>query len=787
MLFLLCFWFQTAGEEGKLSDLRGQIASAAEQLKPPLLNSLAELLLEQNAAGSLEASVAAFRLAQDWRDPAEQARAKKNEGLAQKALGELDASRSALSDALLILNPEEQKAAVADCYATLGLISELQSEYEQAMEWHQKAIVLLEGTSGKEEGAIEAKALNGLGIVHFRLANREKALEYFDKALQVHRRHGNVKGVAAGLNNTGILYKNKGDYTEALRRYDEALALQHGQQNLKGMADVLSNMAIIFWLKKDLGSCREHHANALELYRKAGDRYGEALALGNLADALAELGEFAQALAHHRSAQVLAADLKSNEMSRNLAKSRAELYEKMGQHHQAFEEMQSALALTETFLQEKSQARLAEMEARFQARQQRQEIELLKKNEAINLLQSEARAAEIARLEQAGVQDARVRNSALAALGLFASLAALLYHRMRALSRANRIISAKNAQLQALDRIVRALNHSSDASIVWQAIAEHLMREIRGIESLAIWRFNNPTREFELTANHGPHAMLRPACLQIREAEWRFFSRGEEIRPGVYWAHAEGVQQGGDELILTIDYEQHKVGFMVLAGSREGRDLDDGELDALARFREYVITALARAQVLEQLNGEKARAESALRELQQLNAHLVELATHDPLTGLANRRMVLDTIGREMVRFERHGRPFSLLLLDVDHFKRLNDTFGHLCGDEVLKQLAAIFSRQTRKGDLVARWGGEEFLFFLPETDGAGAQLLAERVRSQVEQAVFSQKGERMPVTLTIGLTTFSGGKSVEQMIHACDEALYAGKASGRNQVRATA
>jgi diguanylate cyclase (GGDEF)-like protein len=427
------------------------------------------------------------------------------------------------------------------------------------------------------------------------------------------------------------------------------------------------------------------------------------------------------------------------------------------------------------------------MEARFQARQQRQEIELLKKNEAINLLQSEARSAEIARLGQVRAQEAKLRNLALVALALLACLAALLYHRMRASTRANRIISSKNAQLEALDRIVRALNHSSDASIVWQAVAEHLMGEIHGVESLAIWRFNNRVSQFELAANLGPHAALRPASLQIREAEWRFFSRGREIRPGVYWAHAEGVQQGGDELILTIDYELRKVGFMVLAGSRQGRDLDEGELASLARFREYVITALARAQVLEQLNGEKARAEAALRELQQLNAHLVELATHDPLTGLANRRMILDTIGREMVRFERHGRPFSLLLLDVDHFKRLNDTFGHLCGDEILKLLAGQFTRQTRKGDLVARWGGEEFLFFLPETDGEGAQLLAERVRSQVEQAAFSYKGEPTPVTLTIGLTTFSGGKTTEQLIHACDEALYAGKASGRNQVRATA
>jgi diguanylate cyclase (GGDEF)-like protein len=159
------------------------------------------------------------------------------------------------------------------------------------------------------------------------------------------------------------------------------------------------------------------------------------------------------------------------------------------------------------------------------------------------------------------------------------------------------------------------------------------------------------------------------------------------------------------------------------------------------------------------------------------------LATTDSLTGLLNRRSMEEQMKNELNRFRRNKIPFSILMGDIDHFKKINDTYGHDFGDYVLKGVAEILRMHTRGQDVICRWGGEEFLLMLPETNLNGAANLAEKIRVIVEKKSFEFHNMKTNLTLTFGVCEYDSGSSIEQCINIADKALYAGKIQGRNQV----
>jgi diguanylate cyclase (GGDEF)-like protein len=146
-------------------------------------------------------------------------------------------------------------------------------------------------------------------------------------------------------------------------------------------------------------------------------------------------------------------------------------------------------------------------------------------------------------------------------------------------------------------------------------------------------------------------------------------------------------------------------------------------------------------------------------------------ANKDPLTGLYNRRCFYDRMNYEMEKMKRTKSPLSLALIDIDNFKAINDTYGHLEGDRVLVQLAGIFKAQARSGDTIVRWGGEEFAIILPETDKNGAMAFAERVRKLVEGSNWRYKA-----TVSVGITTVFQGCDAEKIMAIADRALYKAK-----------
>jgi diguanylate cyclase (GGDEF)-like protein len=174
----------------------------------------------------------------------------------------------------------------------------------------------------------------------------------------------------------------------------------------------------------------------------------------------------------------------------------------------------------------------------------------------------------------------------------------------------------------------------------------------------------------------------------------------------------------------------------------------------------------------------------------QMYARMETMATTDGLTGLANRRRLEELLGEALARAKRFSRHVSVLMVDADHFKSVNDTYGHGVGDLVLQRIAEVLQAEARRTDVVARYGGEEFVVALDETDVNGALRVAERIRERVEKEVVHGEFGRVRVTVSLGLACWpeqgqrpDGDESMQAVLDAADQALYEAKRKGRNRV----
>jgi diguanylate cyclase (GGDEF)-like protein len=179
----------------------------------------------------------------------------------------------------------------------------------------------------------------------------------------------------------------------------------------------------------------------------------------------------------------------------------------------------------------------------------------------------------------------------------------------------------------------------------------------------------------------------------------------------------------------------------------------------------------------------EARVAERTEELVVANRKLDEAARADFLTGLPNRRELFECAERLRIAQQRTGRPFALAIADLDGFKAINDSRGHDCGDFVLVEIARLLRATVRAQDVVARWGGEELIFLFPDTDADGARVVAEKTRAATEAHRFPWNGDRLSVTLTIGVVEVAPDTTLEAALQAADAALYAGKRAGKNRV----
>ena len=272
---------------------------------------------------------------------------------------------------------------------------------------------------------------------------------------------------------------------------------------------------------------------------------------------------------------------------------------------------------------------------------------------------------------------------------------------------------------------------------------------------------------------------------QLNERLAAFIGSISETHTG-YQESLDSARAFGDELRQQVSGLQSSV--------QEATDLEslkrtvdsrlEGLLSTVSAFQEQRDSR--EQDMVERLQTLVARVNEMEQEAQSFRDSIEEQrqkALVDPLTGLPNRAAWNERAALEVARWQRYGGELQLAVLDVDLFKRINDNYGHLAGDRVLKIIAQELAKRLRKTDFIARFGGEEFVVLLPATPLEGAEQLLETLRAAIEACPFHFKGERLVITLSGGLTGFASGDSLEQAFERADQALYQAKGSGRNRI----
>lgn len=268
-----------------------------------------------------------------------------------------------------------------------------------------------------------------------------------------------------------------------------------------------------------------------------------------------------------------------------------------------------------------------------------------------------------------------------------------------------------------------------------------------GVEAWAALE-TNPRIELIITDINMPHLTGHQLLVRIRKAE---DSRLRNLPVIV--------------MTTTEDNTDRNLAFMNGANDFIAKPIDEMEL----RARVNVHHKLART----------------IRELEASRQTLAEQATTDPLTRLKNRRAFFENGAQLLSMARRYSSDFSIIVADLDYFKRINDTFGHQAGDEALIAVAQILLRMTRTEDTVARVGGEEFAMLLPDTNCLGAAVLAERIRAAVERERFTAGERTLQLTLSIGLAAYGTERveTIDQLLNVADQRLYLAKRHGRNRI----
>jgi len=282
-----------------------------------------------------------------------------------------------------------------------------------------------------------------------------------------------------------------------------------------------------------------------------------------------------------------------------------------------------------------------------------------------------------------------------------------------------------------------------------------------------------------------PEQPLARACW-LAERFAGVFEGGDLVaskRAAVASAESVGISEEAAERIL-----QELPAAVSESAAAFNRDLgEQPDIDALVEDANRSLVALNQnyEQVVRQLQSLIEEKELLEQQLRAANKQLAEEATTDALTGLPNKRALQRALNRDLARAARSDEPLSMLVIDVDHFKRFNDTFGHAVGDDVLRGVGELLPTCMRAGDYPARYGGEEFVVVLPSTDSAGARITAERIRVRLE-AMRLANPEVPNVTASFGVATVQGrnaGARAQELFESADQALYAAKAGGRNRV----
>jgi diguanylate cyclase (GGDEF)-like protein len=733
------------------------------------------------AANDLDTARQALLEAQRGGEPATIASAERELALGLRKLGALDEAIEQLVGAerhyqQAGLDGEAMAARLerADTHTLQGDYDRALALNLEAMEWFQQ----------RGDLAGQARVHSALGLTWYRLEDSERALEHFERGLALYREVDEPIGIARQLNSIGVMHKNRGEYQRALDAYAESMAIRERIGDSAGIGDLYNNIAVVWWERGDLEQTLAHHRQALAIRQAVGAVYPIAQSLHNIGYSLMELERWDEA----RDALQQALDLTEAQNIRALARATRErlglLAEQVGDYPAALEHARAEMKLREQMLDESRQRDVAAMQARFESAQTGRELALLRQQQAHDSAQR--------------AQDRRLRNLALFGLAGSVLVLFLLLSRYRLRVRASREISSKNDELETLDGIVSAINRETDLRELLTRLLALALGFFDRAGKGAVLLLDHATMQYGVVAHRGYRYRNADGVRLDRDAAIeRYTGGGTEIATGVWLHRRLPPLAGHPELAesdpaaslvsILLDVGDRTEGVLVLQADEGARAFCREDGGKFARLRSHAIGAVAKVRQIDQLREQRRLAEQAMEDMARVQQELEAAARTDALTALPNRRAMGEKLADECVRSLRAGNSFVVILTDVDYFKRVNDSHGHETGDVLLVEVARRLRGSLRGQDAVARWGGEEFLILLPDTDRAGGLLVAEKLRQAIAERPMQHRALEVDVRMTFGVAAWLRGEDVERTIARADAALYQGKAEGRDRVVAEA
>ncbi len=308
--------------------------------------------------------------------------------------------------------------------------------------------------------------------------------------------------------------------------------------------------------------------------------------------------------------------------------------------------------------------------------------------------------------------------------------------------------------LQRLYTLNQTLSESLNIDEVTQALAANLKKVVQ--HDIACLFLKNENRVRVYTDQRKSAAFLDRVSSETLQTGQELLEKGDPPSGPM-------VLKGGSEILVPLRVATERVGLLrLIRFSKE--TFDDLQSRALAMISLSLSLAIRNAEIHQEVQA---------------------LASKDELTSLLNRRAFLNVVDREFRRAARHETSLTLILIDIDHFKEINDSYGHLVGDQVIREIAQIIQKSVRDVDTVARYGGDELVVVLPKTNLEEALIAAQRIRKKIRTFLFKDGGQSIPITISMGIAQCPASliKTPDDLFRSADQALYAAKKKGRNRI----
>lgn len=669
-------------------------------------------------------------------------------------LSELDEARAVLAEA----EEAARRASLPVESATASLhratILFRTSDYGEAYVEASRAIQAFEELGEKRR---LARANSRAFTVLTQLGDDERALAFGKRALTLAEEAGDSFSRGAYLSNMAYFHYRKQEYDRMLDYAKLSLAAYEavGETYLVRYPLINGGVALL-----ELG--RPAEAEEFLLRGRAiaiagDDRVNETVTRKFLARTWRTLGQTGRALPEAEAALALARQIGNRFEVKNVLLELAAIHEAGGRPDQGYRHLKDGLTLLE-------EIQGAEVHRKVAAVQEQLEIE--KREGQIRLLRKEQELGDLALRSQR-----TVRNFLIALLAVALAAGTGAYRAYAQKKRAAETIGRQNAELLAIDRIARDINKEVDLRALIESILRHSLEHFPQARRGGFLTLSDDDSRFRSLVSFGyPEAALEKVSLTDEAVRARYVEAGEEVAEGLHVVRRPGALEGLGEafrpaealLVFVIRDESATVGYLVLESVDDPAAFDRIDVRQVKTLHEHIISAVQKARRLRQVE---------------------RLSRTDPLTRLANRRHVLERLALEVERAARYETPFLVAMCDLDDFKQVNDTLGHDCGDEVLRTTGRLLSENLRRTDLVGRWGGEEFLVLLPETEREGGRIALEKVRKKLEALPFVYSGTPLRVTVSVGIAAFVRGERLEDLVARADAALYEAKRSGKNRV----